>query len=183
MPKLKIADLRKYLAKLSRKELEDEIVQLAKNYEHVSEYFCVKVHPDCEDVLLEECESFIRNEFVSDAGFGEIDYGGIIDTIENFVKISKKPANVVKLLFCYLESCVEYVQIYPDIGIIVSKDVEKAYERALDIAFKNDMSKDFYQEAINIFLGAQNSILRFSANIYKIFASYYDNHPNNLEKK
>ncbi len=49
---MKIADFRKYLQSLSKEEMEAELINLAKSYKNVEEYFYLKVNPANEEEIF-----------------------------------------------------------------------------------------------------------------------------------
>ncbi|WP_286908302.1 DUF6155 family protein [Clostridium sp. UBA1652] len=141
MSMLKINDLRSYLENKSNQELIKEIVELAKQFPVIKEYYRTKVDPDFEIEIFEKYKKIIQDEFFHYKGFGKLKYSNINKAIRDFKKISKNSKLIAELMISYSEFGVEFMIEYGDVDEWLYNNILRSYINALDYIFKNGLEE------------------------------------------
>lgn len=173
MANLKITDLRKYLKNKSCEELQQEIVDIVKNFKEVKEYYNVRINPESEEETLLKYKKVINDEFLPDRGFGKMRYSEVRKALKSFQKLSKTPKNIADLMLCYAEVGIEFTNTFGDIDERFYGNIEKAYCNALEYIFNNDLQTDFKDRAEKIQKSTRSIGWGFGANMRDIFSNYY----------
>lgn len=174
MANLKIADLKNYLRTLSNEELQNEIINLVKNYKEVKEYYTTKISPESENELLEKYKRIIKNEFFPDRGYGSMKYSVVNKAIRDFKKISNNVRNIADLMIYYPEIGVKFANIFGDIDEKFYRNIEKAYMEALEFIFKNDLEEEFKVKAKEIMEATDGIAWEFNDNMIEIYYQFYE---------
>jgi hypothetical protein len=173
MGNLKITDLKKYLKEKSNEELVEEIIELAKQFSNIKEYYSVKLNPTSEIEAFEKYKKIIQNEFLPDRGFGKMRYSIVNKAISDFKKISNNTEMIAELMLYYAEIGVEFTNTFGDINEQFYGAIEKAYYNALEYIFKNDLEDKFRNKAVEIRNEADGIGWGFTDSMNDMYFDYY----------
>ncbi|WDC85806.1 DUF6155 family protein [Caloramator sp. mosi_1] len=171
--KFKDYRLKKYLKTLTNEELQNEILNLIKNFKEVKEYYTTKINPESEIELLEKYKKIVKNEFLPDRGFGKMRYNLVNKAIADFKKIAKDARNIADLMLYYVEVGVEFTNTFGDIDEKFYGNIEKAYNKALEQIFETNLEQEFKERAAKIMDESSGIGWGFAYNIQDIYFWYY----------
>lgn len=173
MANLKIADLKLYLKDMSSEGLIQEIVQLAKQFPNIKEYYAVKLSPVSEREAFAKYKKIINNEFFPDKGFGKMGYSVVNRAISDFKKISNNIELIAELMFYYAEIGVDFTNEYGDIDERFYDTIERAYANALKYTFKNGLQGKYSSKANEIRIKADDIGWGFTDTMNEMYYDYY----------
>lgn len=173
MKSVAVRELRKYLKELSKKELEDEIVHLFKNFPSVKEYYSSMINPELNKDLLEKYKKIIMKEFTVVNYKYNISYKACRDAIKSFNKVCNQKDLVAELMFYYAEVGIEFTKTYGDINEQFYVNIASAYEKALFYVFDNDIEDDLKDKAYYLMEKGQGIGWGFSDWLEDLYYNYY----------
>jgi len=170
---LKINDLKKYLRNRNDDELINEIIELAKLYPSVKEYYKAKLLPQSEVEIFEKYKNIIKNEFFPDRGFGKLRYSKVNEAIREYKKLTSNSELITKLMFYYTEIGIKFTREYGDIDEKFYINIEKSYINVLDYVQKCDLQEIFADQAHEVKVKAAGIGWGFGDNMSNIYYEYY----------
>jgi len=173
MEKLKLSDLKQYLKEKNDIELKNEIVELVKLFPNVKEYYKTKLVPSSEVETFKKYKKVIKDEFFPDRGFGKLKYSNANKAINDFKKISNNQELVASLMLYYSEIGVKFTNEYGDIDEKFYEVIERAYVKALEYIFTNNLQEFFKEKVHEIKVESQDIGWGFGDNISDIYYEYY----------
>ncbi len=147
-----ISSLKKSLSEKSEKELLEEIINLFKKFPQVKEYYTSTFSEEGEKLILEKYKEIVTNEFFPKRGYGKARLSIAKKAINDFIKISSKPASVIEIMIHYVEQGVEFTDQYGDIDGPFYSSMENMFDKALKLAEKNNLLpffQDHFEETAN----------------------------------
>lgn len=166
---MKIADFRKYLQSLSKEEMEAELINLAKSYKNVEEYFYLKVNPANEEEIFLKYKENIKNQFFTKKSYGIPNFKEIREYYSEFKKVSKNTEYLIELMIYTVEMGIKYLEevqpledrfyervckVFKDVTILINKNKyeEKYINRCKKIVESNySRSYGLYDSMSDIF--------------------------------
>ena len=173
MKNVGVRELRKYLKELNKKELEDEIVHIFKNFSSVKEYYSSIINPEFNKTLLEKHKKMIVKEFIPVGNRFSLSYKTCRDVIKDFKKVCKQKDLVADLMFYYAEVGIEFTNTFGDIDEQFYNNIETAYENSLIYVFDNNIEDDFRYKAYNLMEEGQGIGWGFSDFLADTYYNFY----------
>lgn len=170
---LKIKELRKFLDKQEKQDIIEELVSLTKNYSELREYFLIKIKPEYEVEILNQYKQKIKDEFIIYKGMSGLNFNLMKKSLTDFKKISDNKKLIIDLHLSYVEYGVEFTNRYGDIGVTFYDNIEKTFDKALEMILVNNFQEYFYDRCKKIVNESDNIGWGFSCNMIDIFDYYF----------
>jgi len=170
---MKIAELRYYLSKLSKKELETLIIDLVKRNAFNKDLLETKINPENEQTLNQKYRKVIKDEFFPDRGDAKLRYSNLRKALNEYKKISKNPELLADLMLYYVENGVEFTNEYGDINEEFYFKIENMFSTALDYIFKHNMEIKFEERCLTITINSRDIGWGFSDSMTDLFYDHY----------
>lgn len=136
-------EIRKYLDRLSKEQIIQEVLDLESKFVSVREYYHMKLNRDQNHQIQQKYKRIIRNEFFPDRGDGKLRLSIARKAISDYKKISTDESSVADLMIYYVENGVEFTNVFGDIDERFYSSMEKMFETALDYIFANKLEVSF----------------------------------------
>ncbi len=158
MAKAKLADLKRYLAEQTERELREEILRLFGKLKQVQDYYAQELMSPAErQVMLDQYKKKVDGHFYTRSGMPKIPSNAELRRLmTEFEQISVVKADVVELLIHRVEKVVEFAN---DFGGMPDGDYNaaaNAYEKALKLIVEHKLEDYFRIRCREIALGKDN---------------------------
>jgi hypothetical protein len=142
--KIKVTDLKKQLKEYEQKELIELIVGMFRTNKEVQNFLsCKFLGDEAIEVLFNQAQKKIENEFFPDRGFGKLRLAEAKKEITGFKNATNDVKRTVDLMLFYVESGVDFTNTYGDISEGFYSSMEKMYDQ---VAMECDRNEDLYRE-------------------------------------
>jgi hypothetical protein len=166
-----IREVKNNLKNLDKKQLIDLIGELYKKNKSVKEYFDFYVNPK-EKELLSKYREKVSQAFFPKRGFGYNLKEGK-KAISDFKKLGVSEDNLADLMLFYVETGVEFTNDFGDINESFYSSLEKTYEQALTLMYKNGLLEKFSGRAEKVMSNTSDIGWGFHDYISQVYIDFY----------
>lgn len=170
---LKIKELRKFLNEQEKQDIIEELVSLTKNHPDLREYFLLKIKPEYEIEILNKYKQKIKEEFIIYQGMSGLNFNLMKKALTDFKKISDNKNLIIDLQLSHVEYGIEFTNRYGDIGVPFYDNIEKTFDKALEMIIEYDFKEYFHDRCKKIVNESDNIGWGFSCNMIDLFDYYY----------
>ncbi|NQX46937.1 hypothetical protein HQN87_16485 [Paenibacillus tritici] len=157
------------MSTLTREELEAEILDFAKKYPVIQEYYFSLLFPDQEEVL-DKYKKIIGKEF---GDKGEIlRYPIMKKAIKEFSVISNNKQHIAELMVFTVECGVDFTLSYGDIDSKFYHNIESVYQQALKYIVDNDLEDEFVERCYDLMAKSQHIGWGFGDGMMELYGDY-----------
>jgi hypothetical protein len=166
-----IREVKNNLKNLDKNQLIDLIGELYKKNKSVKEYFDFYVNPN-EKELLSKYREKVFQTFFPKRGFGyNLKEGKKV--ISDFKKLGISDDNLADLMLFYVETGVEFTNDFGDINESFYSSLEKTYEQALTLMYKNGLLEKFADRAEKVMSNTSDIGWGFHDYISQVYFDFY----------
>ncbi len=174
--KMNLEDLKEYINDMSKGELVEDIMKLAKDNKVIREYYLDKYYEGYSDYYLNDAKEKIRFEFFPNNGIGRFNFNIIKEVIEDYRRLSSSPRCTADLMIYTVENGIDFVVTYGDITDQFYKNMEKLFDDSLYYISKRDLEEKFLSRASKIVVETDSLGRGFGERINKIYMKYMAEH-------
>ncbi len=174
--KMKIEDLRAYIEDMSKEELIEDILELAKKNKNVKEYYLDKYYEGYSDFYLNDAKEKVRLEFFPNKGIGRFNFNIIKEVIEDYRRLSSSPRCTADLMMYAIENGVDFTVKYGDITDQFYINMSKLFEETLYYISKRKLEEKFLTRASKIVVETDGLGRGFGDKINNIYMKYMAEH-------
>jgi len=173
MGKIKINDLKNFIKELSKQELENELVDLVKKYSNVNEYYNFKANKNTDE-LFNKYKKEIESQFFTKDGIpGEPSTREIKNLISEYKKIDNDVRRVIELKILYVNSAIDYMNMYGDLWESFYTQTENAFDSILKDIAKNDLYDEYFEKITTIYKKSRGHGWGFSDYMEELYFDIY----------
>jgi hypothetical protein len=170
---MKLSEIKNYLLKLKKADLEKLIIELYNLNKQNKEYLSSKVKPDKIKDIHIKYKKIIKDEFYPEKGEAKLRYFILKDAINNFKKVCNDPELIADLMIYYVENGIDFTNDYGDIDETFYIKMENMYQKALEYIFKNNLEKKYIERCLKIYENTEGIGWGFNEGIGDLFFEYY----------
>ena len=174
MKKIKLADLKQYLAEQNEKELREEIIRLFGKLKQVQDYYAQELmSPDDRKAILSDYKKKVDGHFYTRSGNPKIlDNAGLRALIKDFEQISVAKIDVVELLLHRVEKTIELADKYGGLGDNDYNAAINAFVKALKLITTEKLETYFEDRCRYIAVGRYNFDYYFKESLDNLTEQY-----------
>ncbi len=141
-------DLKKYLAELTKAQLEEQIMELYEKFSPVKVYYDFAFNPK-EDKLLQECKLKISNEYFPLKGTGKRKKPKMRRSvaqkyIKHFILLGVDPFVIADIMLYNIEIAQTFASENTIKQELFFKSMLNSFQQAVDFIISNGILKEFY---------------------------------------
>ncbi len=169
---MKLEDLKAFIEDMSKGELMEDILELAKNNKDIREYYLDKYYEGYSDFYLSDAKEKIRFEFFPNRGVGKFNFNVIKKVIEDYKRLRTSPRCIADLMMYAVENGIDFTVKYGDITDQFYINMEKLFDETLYYISKEELEKKFLARASKIVVETDGFKRGFGEKINKIYMKY-----------
>ena len=170
---MKIQTLQNHLNKISKEELVQMFLELAKQNPAAKHFLISRFDPSIPEPDFDGYKAEVRSEFFPARGFGNGNPSIAFRMLQRVETEATSPRQVLDFIYFCVETGVEYTESYGDINEEFYAAFEDLFERAAKLALTNELSADYSERARRIVMSTFEMGWGFYDELEQIFTEYF----------
>jgi len=165
-------ELKKYTKELTKKQLEEQIIELYEKFKEVKEYYDFVFNPQ-EEKLIEECKTKLLKEyFPTRAKRSKMRRSTITNYVKHFSRLGVEPHLIADIMLYNIEVAQKYKAKYSWVKASFYPNNLKCYQETIQYITANKMKNDFSYRLEKISQLAQEQNWENKLNFADIFDEF-----------